>query len=571
MESVTENTRSLDVEEDSGFITLLSAPTPKPVSPLDTLLREEEEIQDLLWIEKTGAPLDGDAEFQERVELFQADESDPSGHDDMVALASAEAEAEKAKSSAVGIFVVVNAVCAALHAATKTVGCEPGSPPVFRWIIGGSLPLWCASMKEKRDKDKPTWIPGDSDIWLSSTDPETPLTKSVVRSIVDAVVSSLGWEGVDIASRGEEYNAMNVSGGPMDLQFIECTETSATMDALTTNGTRVLGAAMLDSFDLSCCRVGIMMMTPAVAGAYNSVLGVRHTAYVDMGRVERFHLTGGQGDTRACGFHHDGKCIDRMCENDTLAVPLSCEDDFPREVQRVACGTDDEVRPFLVGRPTVLVALRPCIWVGSMVLPRDYLSYGPKTRGCRVTYSPNPDRYVSTTTWQRMLKYAKRGFVVVWEDILPELEAARLKRFGIAKFDRSTKTSDGVVFSAAAQGFMALLAMGVCGWTLADDPDFTPEFQAERKTIFLANIMREAKDVRPVFTADCTDLDKTRVRNAPFRIRRPAVVRVVLHETKTMDEARRLAGAQEKEEGVLGKTGRDESTKVRVGKKRIKV
>lgn len=395
---------------------------------------------------------------------------------------------------------IVYDVCAALHAVDTE-----DHVSAFRWIIGGSLPLWFLVQKEGGGKPPPGWKAGDGDIWLSAVDAKTPLTKAEIETITRLVTTKLGWNTATFFHEGGDYASFTVENCPLTLQFIGCTKMTAELDILATNGTRVLGASILDSFDLSCCQVGIVMMTAEMAAKYNALFGEKHTCYVDRKGGRPVSLFGGKSDLEACAIHHDGKCkcvLDGeglMCENDTAAVPLACTT-FAREVQRVYWGNDDVAVPFLVARPTVLAAARSCIGLGDLGLTLDFPGI-PDTHDifipARVAYCPHPDRYATTTTWARMAKYASRGFVVAFVDVNPRLNAVRAKRRVLCDLDEVTMDHPSRLVQASAEGVMAHTTMEACNYALQLVSSVSIETRGKANAVFASKVLRAAKLVKP--------------------------------------------------------------------------
>jgi hypothetical protein len=171
----------------------------------------------------------------------------------------------------------------------------------FGWLIGGSLPLWI-TIQSVEGEVRPHWTPGDADVWLwDPCGPDEQLTDEDVVAIARFVTGEL--QGSEAAAKlhiSRDYVAVNVTDTPIPMQFIECSRAHHAARGITTRGTAAVGACVMDTFDLSCCAVGIVSLSIERVKAYNSVLGEKHTSFVDPTGTARFYALGGAG--RPCGL-----------------------------------------------------------------------------------------------------------------------------------------------------------------------------------------------------------------------------------------------------------------------------
>lgn len=122
------------------------------------------------------------------------------------------------------------------------------------------------------------------------------------------------------------------------IQLIDVLETVKALEPLETEGAKALGATILDCFDLSPCRVGIVAMDEAKAKAYNEVMGSKGESYRGLDGIERFHLEGGRPssyDLTGGDVGPEGPSkAQAMAHNDMMCFPLDRPGPLPLDHEK---------------------------------------------------------------------------------------------------------------------------------------------------------------------------------------------------------------------------------------------
>ena len=311
----------------------------------------------------------------------------------------------------------------------------------FSWIIGGSAPLHLFNHV--------CFTPGDIDVWVWRGD--KPFEAKEMRVLSEDLAHRLhGKQGRCVPNSLDEYTATTIlkccddSLKPHDeslhpcIQVIDVTESRKNVEAIGNRGANILGASILDLFDISVCKVGIVVPNAQQTKAYNdNHLGKTGLTYYDMGGKRRCHdIDDTCPDREACKIFHDGKC-EALCTNDVVAHPLTRWDGRSTSICRIEAGI-----PHLVFRPSTANDILPGLDVEPYFRHFDYASRGIGD------YRPNMHSFMrlqlmrvdQTTSLPRIFKYAERGFYPIFEDIDPKLLEIKQNRF--SKTQSSTLSRD---------------------------------------------------------------------------------------------------------------------------------
>jgi hypothetical protein len=283
----------------------------------------------------------------------------------------------------------------------EKLGCSDGT---MSWIFGGSAPLslFCQTHQLGYDPIKPGGL--DVWVWVNEPDHETPAVD--LEKLGQAVGSYLPTAEVRLIRSALEI--VDSATFSLPIQVVEVTKVVRPLNTVESAGAMALGAQILDCFDLSCSRVGIVAMDETKAKAYNAVMGEKGDSYIDLAGIRRVHFRGGDADPLGCLTFHTGTC-GTMCDNDFMCFPID-----------LAIHPNDHIKIesneglYFVLRPDTLCDLRGYRSTLQPVRPNPLLRP-------RAPYSPIARFHPDMTTDSRVVRYGRRGFFPVQTKRNPRL------------------------------------------------------------------------------------------------------------------------------------------------------
>lgn len=352
----------------------------------------------------------------------------------------------------------------------------------FDWIIGGSAPL---SLFQTA-----CFGPGDIDLWIWREG--KPYDEKEMEVLSKDLATRLYGDRGEISNTSSTYTTVNIhktSTGkkpdeilPPFLQLIDVTDSIKDIEGIQSRGAKALGASVLDIFDISVCRVGIMVPREKHLKAYNeNHLGKMGLTSWDMGGTKRTHyIDYTRPDCDACNIFHDGTC-EALCLNDVVAHPLHTWDGQSTDI----CCIQAEV-PHIVFRPSIAKDI-----LGGLHL-QSYFTRFSTARGGIGDFRPSDDLLTKRLpimrinpvigSMTRLFYYAKRGFYPVLEgDTDPRLLEATRKRFSAREgFVSPSLNRDEFLMGLPGLTVQALKAQRIfehsrteryeeCAWLLAKD------------------------------------------------------------------------------------------------------
>lgn len=292
---------------------------------------------------------------------------------------------------------------------------------IFYWILGGSAPLNLLSFsKGLCFKD---WEAQDLDIWLWKKNGYATDEEELLEWGKDLAFSLDSSRPPEVSFR-EGYGkcvVLSFEGARemRPIQLIDVSETVKALEPLETEGAKALGATILDCFDLSPCRVGIVAMDEAKAEAYNEVMGSKGESYRGLDGIERVHLEGGRPssyDLTVGDVGPEGPSkAQAMAHNDMMCFPVDWPGPLPLDHKKIL----DCEGLFFVLRPSTLCDLQ-----GVVLSGKEMARYsGPLAQKMVRGSYPQPlarfdGRLVGTS---RLIHYARRGYFPIDQERDPAL------------------------------------------------------------------------------------------------------------------------------------------------------
>lgn len=194
------------------------------------------------------------------------------------------------------------------------------------------------------------------------------------------------------------------------VQFVDATKSADAVRDRQTRGVLAIHpvVGVMDTFDLSCCQVGIVHLSDAQCAAYrDGAMGELGAEYTDAGGYRRVHCFGGVRDPACAYVHGADVACPGMCANDVRVFP--CDDvslrALPHRPRRAGF--------YFVARMSTLRDLRG-FEVAAPGFPRGtcLVSIARTNSGDRPGRSP----------LYRRVKYSDRGFFVVSERKSADME-----------------------------------------------------------------------------------------------------------------------------------------------------